>query len=302
MSIITMQTVIAKLCVDFKFRESFLSDPDKTLEEFSLTREQVESIKAIDLEAINDYAGSLIGKRMGLIKKWLPLSVIVLETNLQSGRLNRILHRYGLEYIRDTDDLGGEWVRSEFKRFCNYLRELISLKQIDIRYFADVLEFEVVKFSMMMDADVSRSAIEFAESNGAAQIDFAETPLGELRPLLGAHARVRLFNYDMGELIEHLENFHATPGLEEEPTWVLFFKKAHSVKVDSSTINPPLKDLLDLCTGDRTVEEIVSAIASKYALALEVSEEDLRDDSLGILEQVYKAGAITFISEKRENA
>lgn len=294
MSMLAMQTVVARLCVDIKFRQAFISDAPCALKEYDLSPDESESLKTIDIEAIRDYAGSLIGKRLGLIKKWFPIALSYLESSLTTHKSNSILHRYALEQIRDTDDLGGEWLRSESERFLNYLRQLVAQKVIDVRYFSDVLEFEAIQFAMQLDTEVSASAVEFMKANSAKEFPHSEEMQSSMRPLIGKHARRHLFNYEMSELIQSIEENKPIPDMEEESTWVLFFKRAHSVKVDSSAINLPLNDLLALCTGALSVKEIISLIASKHAAVLDVTEEELAEDCLGILEQLYGYGAISF--------
>src|SRR5262249_47340624 len=150
----------AKLCLDHEFRQAFTSNPGKALESCALTAEESEEIKSVDTQAVREYATSLLGKRLGLIKKWLQLSLLLLAKQLSAEKLHAILKRYASENIRGTDEIGGDWVRREFDRVSKYLRQLAAIGEIDVPYFTDMLEFEVLRFSMLNDLEVSKRAIE----------------------------------------------------------------------------------------------------------------------------------------------
>ena len=294
MPMIDMQTVIARLCVDAQFREAFLKDPDTTLKQFDLTQQECESIKELDMQAIREYASSLVGKRIGIIRKWYRLPFAFLEAKLPRDKVNRIARRFGVDEIRETDEMGGEWVRAEFDRFYAYLRELISTKEINLTGFSDLLEFEAVRFSMGQDPELSSVAAEFSEANQAKELVFTEEFQKSFGPLLGRHTRIRHFNYNVADLVTMLEEEMPVPELEEEPNWILFFKRPHSLQVDASVINLPLKSLFEMCTGEWSTVDVISSIASQYCASSDTPEEELKEDCLAILEQMYSAGAITF--------
>jgi hypothetical protein len=294
MSMIYMQTTIARLCVDQPFREAFLRDPDSTLEPFDLTVEERESIKALDMEAVGEYASGLLGKRIGIIKKWFRLPWLFLEARLPAPALGRVFRRFGVEEIRDSDEMGGEWVRSEFDRFHKYLQDLVSSKEIDLPGFSDLLEFEATRFSMALDPELSSIAAEFGRAIMASDTAFTREFQDNFSPLLGKHARILSFNHNVADLVTILEEGMPIPELEEEPTVVLFFKRPQELKVDTSLINLPLRTLLEMCTGEWSTSNVVSSVISQYGALLDVPEEDLREDCLAVLKQLHLAGAIRF--------
>jgi hypothetical protein len=292
MSMIAMQTVIARLCLDHEFGQAFASDPDKALESCALTAKESEEIKSVDMQALRQYAASLLGKRSGLIKKWLPLSFLLLARQLSDEKVYAILKRYASENIRGTDEIGGDWVRKEFDRVSKYLCQLVAMRVIEVPYFTDVLAFETLRFSMLNDLDVSKRATE-ATTAERTKATFVGECQRSARPVLGKHACVQVFNYNLAELIPLVEQEQAMPGLEMKPTWVLCFKRPHALGISTSVINPALKHLIELCDGSRTIDVIVSAIAFQ----LEITEAAARGDCLAALEQLYIAGAVGFRGE-----
>lgn len=295
MSMIAMQSVIARLCVDGNFRRRFTDEPEEALGPYELTAEERDSLRALDLDAVQDYASSLVSKKVGLIKKWLPLSLDYLERELSPAQVGRLLRGYSLENIRDTDELGGEWVRGEFEKLCQYLREKVASGETRPPYIDDLIGFEEVTFSMELDPDVSRSAAEFADSNRGAELAFTEEFVRGYAPVRGGHVRVGRFDFDVAQLVASIEAGEPTPQLEREETWVLFFKIPHSIKAETHAINPPLKELLEMCDGGSSVREIVAHIAGKYAADSDAPPEELEEDCLQILEQLYGYGAIRFV-------
>jgi hypothetical protein len=294
-----MQSVIARLCVDLKFRRAFLNEPEPTLASYDLTREEIDSIRALDMEAVQEYAASLVAKKIGVIRKWLPLSFAYLEANLPPDKVRQILRGYSLDNIRDTEEIGGDWVRGEFERLCGYFRERIAEGEITARPFPELLEFEATTFSMELDPEVSKSASEFAEANSRREVELTEEFQSGFAPALGRHACVRGFDSDVAELVARIQG--GQPAMEPEPepepgpTWVLFFKIPNSVKAETHAINLPLKELLGMCNGKIAVRDVISAIADKHAADAGSTADELGDDCLQILEQLYHYGAVTFV-------
>jgi len=294
MSMIAMQTVIAKLCVDQTFRQTFAIDPDKALEPSALTAKESAEIKSINMQAVREYASSLLNKRLGLLKRLFPLSLGVLAKRLPAEELHAILNRYGLDNIRGADEIGGDWVRGEFHRVSTYLRHLIAIGAIDVPCLPDVLEFEVLTFTMLNDPEVSKCALGFTTADRTKSTFISECQRTS-KPLLGRHACLRSFNYNMAELIPLVDEQQDIPPLEVKPTWVFVCKRPHAFGVDTSIINPPLKQLIDLCDGKRTVDDIISSIASQ----LRITEAEAGNDCLLALEQLYIGGVVAFISDSK---
>ena len=296
MSFLAMQTAIARICVDHQFRRSFLRRPAECLASFDLTAEEAEAVKTIDLTAIQVYAESLVLKKMGIVTKWFPLSLAALRKALPADTVREIVSRYGYETVRDSDAIGGEWVRSEFTRFQHYLLGLVSTGEIDVPYFTDVLEFEAARQMMSHDPTMSRT-LEGGESVRDAVRTFADPGANGVMPLLGPHVRVRPFTCDIVAVISRTEDDSAGAPVADEPTWVMFVKKPGTAKVIAQAISPPLKDILELCDGTRSTSEVLASIVSRHATPAGLSEDDVKGDGLAVLEQFYAAGLITFIDE-----
>jgi hypothetical protein len=54
-----VEAIIGKAVTDSEFREALFADPDKALEGFELTEQEVAALKAIDAETMESFAGAL---------------------------------------------------------------------------------------------------------------------------------------------------------------------------------------------------------------------------------------------------
>ena len=54
-----VQTIIGKAVSDIKFREALLAHPDKALQGYDLTEDEIAALKKIDAETMQSLAGSL---------------------------------------------------------------------------------------------------------------------------------------------------------------------------------------------------------------------------------------------------
>jgi len=73
----------------------------------------------------------------------------------------------------------------------------------------------------------------------------------------------------------------------DPPLHVLFKKERNFVALEME-ISEPLKYLLDRCTGERTVRELVDEVAERYG----ASEPALQDDVLALMRDLTTKGVI----------
>ena len=101
------------------------------------------------------------------------------------------------------------------------------------------------------------------------------------------------FDHNLAELMPLVEKEGAITQLEVKPSYVLFFKKPDAPGVANSTVNWPLKQLIELCDGTRTIDGVVSSISSQLGM----TEADVRNDCWAALWQPYIGGAVGFVEE-----
>jgi hypothetical protein len=283
-----MQTAIAKLCVDAEFRNTFQASPDEALQRFALTDDERAAVKGIDSLALERYAESLIGKRSSLVTKWFPITFSAMRRGLPTQRLHEILSEYSHQNIRDTSEVGGEWVRSEALRFRNFLQGVFARDQIGIPHIADLLEFEITRQLMSQDPSLSTSPAGIDEASFKA-LAAREAARMDGQPLLAKHVRLQQFHCDIVEVLARVENGHPVSPVSEQATWVMFIKKPGLAKVVVQTVTSALNEFLTLCDGTRTTTAILETISARYADD-ERRSDDVRNDCRAVLEQFYLAG------------
>jgi hypothetical protein len=295
MSFIAMQTVIARLCVDRPFRQSFRRDADGALQAHELSPEEVDTVKAIDVDAVDSYAERLMRKRMATIAKWFPLTFAALRKGLPNEQRLEVIHEYGYGTFRSSDDIGGDWVKSESAAFARYVNGLIERGALAMPWLSDLLELEQTRRAMLQDPAASASSRGFAKGREIARF-------GELqaqgRPLLGQHASLRRFNCNVVELIAQVEKAETLAPPAPASTWVLFVKRPRRSRIRLQTVTRPVREVLELCDGTKPTAEILDHMVSRYATAA-TSADDVRSDCRHMLEACYKAGIVTFVAAER---
>ena len=74
MGLAEAQRLLARLSTDAPLRARFATDPAAVLAEFGLSPEEAATFALIPRDQLDDFAGSLIGKRRGEVESLLPLS------------------------------------------------------------------------------------------------------------------------------------------------------------------------------------------------------------------------------------
>jgi hypothetical protein len=244
-------------------------------------------------EAVQQYAEELVGKRLGNVTKWFPMSMAALRRSMPAADLRDILYTYGTEQIRDSDAIGGEWVRTESMRFRDYLRGLVASGRIGLPHFGDLLEFETTRQQMSHDPLLSRAGRSAEQAKNDAERLFGKDRRQHARPLLASHAQLRDFSCNVLALIKRVEGEAAGPAaLPHEPTCVLFIRKPGTAKVIVQTVNGPLREMLTRCDGMSTTMQILDGTAARYARPGGPDEEAVRAECLAALEHCHTSGIL----------
>lgn len=293
MSMIALQTVIARLCVDAPFRGAFEEDPERALQPLDLTPAEAQKLRALDREALHAYADALMAKRLSLPKKWFPISLRGLEIHLSAAVLLDRLHHYGLTTRRGPREIGGDWVRAESERFGQYLAQTAERWAPEAPYLGTVIEFERRKLALLNDPVPEQGPSPGSEAGCVGAFIGDPTFPARVRPRLGPQAVVCAFPYNLAKLMAWVEGRPDPGPPQEEPTGVLLFRPPGALSVHIRTINPALRDLLALCDGTRALAQILAVTAPRYAPAWGLTEEETVGECLTILRRLHAEGIIT---------
>lgn len=297
MSLITMQTVIARLCIEAGFRQAFLSGPDPVLHPLDLTAAESEALKALDRRALQEYASALVAKRLALLQKWFPLFFRLLEIYLAPSERQALFDHYVSQTLHPADEIGGHWVRGESERFYHYMHQIWRRPDRARPFLADILHFEWQKLTLKQDPAVSRALLAFMEVHRRAGGDETTGFHENSRLLLGPHVRVCGFRYHPAKLMARIVAAPPAPAVEEESTWVLFYRKAFQPDVGTFTITSPIKELLERCNGTWPLDRILSSCLRRWAATGSLPAVETKSACLKFLHQLYSQGLLTPIHE-----
>ena len=94
MSLATLQQALAQIYTDSQLREDFLTNPDVVGKSLNLNCSEIQQLSKISASEVNFYANSLKYKRLGEVRKLLPLTVKLLGKDF-----NRLFFSYAETYL-----------------------------------------------------------------------------------------------------------------------------------------------------------------------------------------------------------
>ncbi|MFC9439718.1 glycosyltransferase [Nocardia sp. NPDC057030] len=129
----------------------------------------------------------------------------------------------------------------------------------------EIIRFEQHRLWLAVDADHDVVQPAFARSAGARR----DSDFGRLRPIRSSLLRMDEFTLALDSLTTRGEFVHGEP-------WLCAFHKRPSLQGRIFRLTPATGDLLDLCDGTRTVDELAGLAARAHGAAPAVVRERLR--------------------------
>jgi hypothetical protein len=133
MDLATTQAVLSRLYTDADFRKLFSLDPQAALKTMGLEEEDALQIATLKPQQLRFFAHSLIRKRLGEIKKLLPL------TRYALGEVFDPLFR---SYAANNRLESGEAHQKDAVRFCWFVHEHARAELSGVPWGIDALRFE----------------------------------------------------------------------------------------------------------------------------------------------------------------
>ena len=94
MSLIALQNALARIYTDSKLRDDFLTNPDVVGRTLKLNCVEIQQLSKLSSQQVNMFASSLKYKRLGAIRKLLPLTAKVLK-----NKFNQLFFQYAETYL-----------------------------------------------------------------------------------------------------------------------------------------------------------------------------------------------------------
>lgn len=266
MSLVEMQSVLARLYVDETFLASFCAGPDQALTRYDLTPREAAALAGIDREAVKKYAASLRSKTRGRFEHAYRLLLA-----LDAAAFNKYYLRfYELRPIRPYETFYGPIV--ELGRFLE--RSFADNPEV-APYAADLARYQRLFY---------QARFEPGERGAAPEKPPAETaldPRARLRAAPGV--RIERFEYDMAALEGALLKGEAPREVERSACQVVFQSLPEVGRARKFQITKSTAELLSLSDGTRELGDIAARLAADWEAVREGAAKLLR---LGLLEEL----------------
>ncbi len=140
MSLKTVQKVLARIYTDSKLRDNFLTNPDVVGASLSLNCQEILQLSQLSSKQVNLFANSLKHKRLGEIRKLLPL------TNKILGKeLDRLFFKYSETYL----PTGIKKHLLDAIALTEFIEQQITTNNIQPAWILDVLRYEKIRLKML---------------------------------------------------------------------------------------------------------------------------------------------------------
>ncbi|VEP11310.1 conserved hypothetical protein [Hyella patelloides LEGE 07179] len=139
MSLSTVQQVLARIYTDSKLRDDFLTNPDVVGISFGLNCQEIQQLSKLSRQQVDLFARSLKRKRLGEIRKLLPL------TNQALGKeFNPLFFQYSETYL----PTGNKKHLLDAIAFTKFLLQQLTTDNTQPVSVLDVLRYEAVRLKM----------------------------------------------------------------------------------------------------------------------------------------------------------
>ena len=135
MSLATIQKTLARIYTDSKLRDDFLMNPNVVGITLGLNYQEIQQLSNLSSQEVNLFAGSLKYKRLGEIRKFLPLTSKVLKQEF-----DRLFFRYAETYLPS----GNRKHLLDAIEFADFLINLNAAESIQPVWVLDILSYEKI--------------------------------------------------------------------------------------------------------------------------------------------------------------
>jgi hypothetical protein len=139
MSLINLQQALARIYTNSKLRDDFLTNPDVVGNSLGLNCQEIQQLSQLSSQQVNLFASSLKRKRLGEIRKLLPL------TNKVLGKeFDRLFFSFAETYL----PTGSKKHLLDSIAFSEFLPQHLITNHLQPLYLLDVLHYEAIRLKM----------------------------------------------------------------------------------------------------------------------------------------------------------
>ena len=244
MSVAEMQAYLARLYTNDPFRKLFELDPDTTMKDYTLTDDEVNALKQIDIQMLNMFASTLKNKRKKRFLGAYPLLFKLADVNIVKY-YNRYYNLYPAKPHEET--------LPQIVAFGEFMEQSLATDEDAPAYSCDLVRYERLYY-MTAFSPTSQDAFGVMNQTNDQQPQ-SIGPDTFLRIQEGTHFST--FRFDVVKIAGEIEKDEQVSHLQEGTYCFLFQPQAKSLTPNIFAISPATRDLLALCDGSRNMAGVV---------------------------------------------
>jgi hypothetical protein len=263
MTLLDMQRTLSRILTDKEFRAAFQAEPAAAAAAYRLDAVELASLAALPWSRISVQADMLAHNRLGLALKAFPLSGPLLD-----GPVHERLAEFCAQF--PPRPVAGSAMLVEAERLADFALHLLATGRLDPPWLGDVVRYELT---------TTRLGVTVTGYPGVAD----PSALAGLVPVAGPGVAVLTFDYDVAALVAQLAAGTVPEGVRpaDGPRRILFVKQGGAVR--QYAVNAATAQVIGLCDGHTTVDELVERVATETGARGAVAEPAVRRVVTGLL-------------------
>lgn len=265
MTLLDVQTALARLFTDGALRARFLTDPVEVCSELALSSDERESLLTLDRQQIERFAGSLRRKRRGSVRGLLPATATLL-----CARAEELFAEYADQ---------SAWPGGSTADALGFLRHAARHAGPGSGLLRDTMRCEqaMLEILLAVAGDRGQCASHELDADGM--------------PRSTSRMAVLAVDYDLEALYPRLVRGEPVAAARE-PSFLLVGRATGSTANRLKRINESTAKLLALCDGSRTTQNVLDEAAASLGLQ-EQARDAFEAEARGFLRQLLANGLLT---------
>lgn len=265
MSMAEMQSCLSRLYTDSSFRKLFYLEPDETIEDYELTGQEIQAIKSLDKQFLTRFANSLVAKRQKRFEFAYPMTF-----KLDYERIKRYFKRYyDLHPAKPYEPID-----TQINDFGIFLEQTLASDESLPNYASNVVKYERLYYNAKFVPQLNET---FENINMLRKSTNSTYPVN---PKLSPGVIGITFEFPIISIIGKLQENIVPSNIEIKQSNLVFQQVESSLNPKVFEINDPTKQLIDLCNGILSVDDIVDELKRK------IDQPNLKEAILPILQKL----------------
>jgi hypothetical protein len=273
MSTAEMQACLARLYKHEAYRRLFYLDPDPALQEYGLTEEEANALKALDRRKLEAFALALRVKRGRKLRATFPILF-----KLYPARLTRHVNRYFELYPAHPEDS----LRDEVRSFGAFLRASLATDEAFPPYAPDIVQYEKLYYLAKF-----LPVVPFAGHETPGRSADPEAISLSARPLLWPDIHIGSFRHDVPKYAAIISQRQIPLALTDPGEFCYVFQFTRTgAEPKLFRISPATGEFLHRCDGSSDIAELADRLTGEFG------RRDIADELLQLVRKLVGADVL----------